>query len=196
MRANLKEREYKIENTAMIVVNSSLLDFEFAAAVNDIYGLSFSRVRDLPIFGAFQCPFFTFYDEMRHLLYMLLENNRFNPIDPMLQTYDKILLINGRDSFDVQRQIYADLSASSESLTLGDATSVSAFELCRKRNFISDLCSNIIDMDYWDYSNPKQPKSSLNMKKTKIEEMSKLIQDILLYIEDYFFDEENDDDKE
>lgn len=198
----LNEKEFIPENTAVILLNTSLFDYEFAAALNRIFRLELARDKDIDIFSAFSCPFFYYFDDDTHLLSMLIENTNIHPIDSLLAEYDKILLINGRDAFDFQRRIFASLSRDPRLLSAVGGTLV--YQIGESDSALDTLCQNIVDVHYFDFSNPSEVKSSFSIpakaaqspsRKTKrsanavsLSAYYDLLIDLLLYVQDYFVD--------
>lgn len=111
----LPDATFTFDDTAIVMLRTNFLNFEFVKALNEACDLQLSRVWDLTIDNA-DYPCFSHYNEHTRLAFVMLES----PFEPtktkeegeVFSYYDKMLLIRGRDAWDFQTKFYNTVSTS------------------------------------------------------------------------------------
>ncbi len=101
--------EFKFDNTAIVLLNTSFANYEFVAALNQAYNLSLTRIDDL-VLDVTSYPCFIYQDSVAWLYFVMLERSSFTPANAVFEYYDKMLLIRGRDAKYFQQRLYDDLT--------------------------------------------------------------------------------------
>lgn len=105
----LPEATFTFDDTAIVMLRTNFLNFEFVKALNEACGLQLSRVWDLEVDGA-NHPCFSHYDEHTRLAYVVLEcppdHSATKEKGDVFEYYDKMLLIRGRDAWDFQTSFH------------------------------------------------------------------------------------------
>ena len=96
---------FSFDDTAIVMFNTNMMNHEFAAKLNDALQLKLTRIDDIPIEDAVY-PCFSCYDDETRLAFVLIERSPFGDSDPTFGPYEKMLLIRGRDAWDIQKQLY------------------------------------------------------------------------------------------
>lgn len=107
MQTSMNEYMLTFSKTAFLLWETQCKNYEFADYLNQLYHIALARQDDLTLSDNTTCPFFFYHDSLSALLYILIENPR-SGIFADFTNYDKIMLINGRDAFDRQNDIYND----------------------------------------------------------------------------------------
>lgn len=140
----MAELSLTFAETAFLLWETQSPNHEFAEHFNKLYDLSLSREEDLNLSDGSTCPFFLYYDEPHVLLYALIDN----PLQGMMADfarYDKIMIINGRDAFERQQDIYRDYATHSFPPAADNLLQMQRYEL------LQEARRNIFTVHYFDY---------------------------------------------
>jgi len=97
--------EFTKNETALLLLNTNYLNFEFILLLNKLYHLNLIRVDDVTVDDtAFGC--YSFYDTKQELHWVMIDRPLSDPTHPVFANNEKMLLINGRDCWDMQEEIY------------------------------------------------------------------------------------------
>lgn len=106
--------EFSLDDTVFMMWNTNYVGFELANVLNKLYDFNLARTIDLEIESAelgthVLCPLYEYYDSDAQLAFLLLNNPLpQGGIAPSLNTYDNLLLINGRDAREFLERISDD----------------------------------------------------------------------------------------
>lgn len=101
---HISELSLTFTKTAFLLWETHGSSYDLANCLNKLYRLDLQRQDDLKM-GEKSYPFFFHYDPPRGLLFVMID---VSGDKRLLQKYDKILIVNGRDAFDLQKQIYSE----------------------------------------------------------------------------------------
>lgn len=147
--ARLAELSLTFSETAFLLWETKSPNHEFAEWFNRLYELSLARENDMKLSDGTTCPFFLYYDEPHALLYALIDNSQQGlPAD--FARYDKIMLINGRDAFERQQEIYNDYATHAFPPADDDLLQLHRYEM------LMEARSNIFTVHYFDYRSSKE----------------------------------------
>ena len=122
--------------------------------LNDALQLKLTRIDDIPIEDAVY-PCFSCYDDETRLAFVLIERSPFGDSDPTFGPYEKMLLIRGRDAWDIQKQLYdAFLN------NISEPNSDDIYEH-RMWNQLHYFTGGIFDMATIRFNSPNGPETSL-----------------------------------
>lgn len=145
---------FSFDDTAIVMFNTNMMNHEFAAKLNDALQLKLTRIDDIPIEDAVY-PCFSCYDDETRLAFVLIERSPFGDSDPTFGPYEKMLLIRGRDAWDIQKQLYdAFLN------NISEPNSDDIYEH-RMWNQLHYFTSGIFDMATIRFNSPNGPETSL-----------------------------------
>ena len=100
-RQHLQDPVFKFEDTAIVLLQTDYLNYQFIYALNQACRLEMERIDDIELAdGAHPC--FLYFNEVSRLTYVVLDV----PIPP----YNMMLLIRGRDAWDIQESLYKSLT--------------------------------------------------------------------------------------
>lgn len=147
------------DDSAVLTWNTSYDAGSFVFALNRLYNFKFERDKDLNVnlIGRhITCPCFTYTDSARQLFFVLIVNPKFaGGFGGQANYFDFILIINGRDAWDIQSSIFSDFTAPLPDPDPFDWDSIPRNDtLLRLRN-------QIIQTDYFDFRDPDNPNSSI-----------------------------------
>lgn len=103
---------FTTDDTAIVLFRTNLQNYQFASAFNDAYRMRLARTRNL-ILEDGEHPCFLYYSEAARITFVLVDKSSRNeggdgfPFD----YYDKMLLIRGRDAWDMQQRLLKDYTA-------------------------------------------------------------------------------------
>lgn len=100
---------FSLANSAMSLFNTTLVNFEFAMALNQAYQLHLLRIDDCPVADT-NYPCFIYHDRNTLLSFVMLDRPMQLIDDPVFQHYDKMLIVRGRDARQFLQQLYDDTS--------------------------------------------------------------------------------------
>lgn len=103
----LENPSFSFHDTAIVMLRTQYMSFELAMALNGAYGLRLSRDEEIDL-GGTPHPCLYYYDRCRWLTYVVIARPA-QGADPIFNSYDKMLLIRGRDAWKAQQQIYDDV---------------------------------------------------------------------------------------
>ena len=107
---DISEAEVSFADTAFSFWQTAMINFEFAHSLNRIYNLDLERRSDMKFFGLdIDWPYYSYFDDESKLRYDLIDKP-FNvgKLNPMFDTTDKILIVTGRDAWDMTRRMASD----------------------------------------------------------------------------------------
>lgn len=149
-RKQLQDLSFTLEDNAFVLFATRYDIIEFAVRLNHLYDLRLWREEDILLTsdsGFEPCAFYSCMDSRRGLFFALIDNPYRNVAGFSVTEYDKILVINGRDAFDMQMSIYEDCcTLAHRSVREGDYLGLQ-FE-ARRYNFVSE---GIILTEYFDF---------------------------------------------
>ena len=142
--SHLAELSLTFSRTAFLLWETKTANYNFADWFNRLYNVSLARNCDLVLPGDFTCPFFSYFDEVKGLLFVFIDNPH-RKLDSPLSPYDKVMLINGRDAFEYQKLIYDDYASR--------ALPPPADELLewQRYNMLCEARSEVFTVHYFDY---------------------------------------------
>lgn len=105
----LPDATFTFEDTAVLMFRTSYINYQFVMGLNKAYQLQLSRVDDLDLNGV-PYPCFSWGDEYGHLAYVVIERSATNPTDRIFDFYDKMLLVRGFRSWEIQDNIFRDIN--------------------------------------------------------------------------------------
>ena len=100
---------FEPHNCALIMLNTTFLNFELAMALNNAYQLQLLRIDDCPVAGG-QYPCFIHHDRATLLSFVMLDRPAAQTADPVFDIYDKMLIVRGRNSRPFINQLYDDVT--------------------------------------------------------------------------------------
>ena len=142
----LEDSVFKFEDTAIVLIQTDYLNYQFIHAFYQAYQLQMVRVDDIDIDGTLH-PCFLHYNEAARLTYVVVDV----PVEP----YNMMLLIRGRDAWDFQETFYRNFI---EGVAEPDPTDIRDhldWEL------LNELKSNIFSVDTFCFSSRRGQSSSL-----------------------------------
>ena len=187
------ELEFNTSNSSCLLWKTVVPNYEFVAQFNEVFNTALTRTEEIEIFGNTGFPMFTYCSALKQLTYLLIDNVD-NKIDEALKGYDKILIINGRDAFENQIQIYNDFYSEQsiwgfeDQLTRMHHESVAAF-----KQYVAKL-------DYFNYQGPldkvllvgnkrKNARATSSSLANKTSDMDECFECLLGEIERYYYDD-------
>lgn len=141
---HLAELSLDFSRTFFLLWETNNANYEFADKFNHLYSVSLAREQDLQLSQEIECPYFCFFDELRGLLYVFIDNPHHNS-DSFWARYDKIMLINGRDAFEQGRLIYDDYATHAAPPSPDDLLGMERY------NLLQNARSDIFTVHYFDY---------------------------------------------
>lgn len=142
----LQDSVFKFEDTAMVLIQTNYLNYQFIHAFNQAYRLRMERVDDIELpDGKYPC--FLYFNEVSLLTYVVLEV----PVAP----YNLMLLIRGRDAWDFQQLFYKNFT---EGAPEPDPSDIS-LHLDWER--LNDFQGNLFSVDTFCFSPTRGQSSSL-----------------------------------
>lgn len=105
----LPDATFSFEDTAVLMFRTSYLNYQFVMGLNKTYQLQLSRVDDLDL-NDIPYPCFSYNDEYGHLAYVVIERSASYPGDRIFEYYDKMLLVRGFRSWEIQNHIFLDIN--------------------------------------------------------------------------------------
>ena len=103
----LENPSFSFYDTAILMLRTQYMSFELAMSLNGAYALRLSRYEEIHINGT-PHPCLYYYDTSTWLTYVVIARPT-QGADPIFNSYDKMLLIRGRDAWKAQQQIYDDV---------------------------------------------------------------------------------------
>ena len=145
-RQHLQDPVFKFEDTAIVLLQTDYLNYQFIYALNQACRLEMERIDDIELAdGAHPC--FLYFNEVSRLTYVVLDV----PIPP----YNMMLLIRGRDAWDIQESLYKSLTEEVREPDPTDIRDHLDWEL------LNELKSNIFSVDTFGFSPTRGQGSSL-----------------------------------
>ena len=146
-------RSYTLRNAGIVALRTTLYAFQCAAMLNRLYGWRLRRdmdftVNDMGGHGDQLCPFFFHLDETTRLLYFLVDTPPAQGIDPTLDIYDKLLVINGDNAYEPMRRLYDDFTQTARR----DMSHADETERRQERMRVDMAKNDIIAADFIDFS--------------------------------------------
>ena len=145
-RQHLQDSVFKFEDTAIVLFQTDYLNYQFIYALNQACRLEMERVDDIELADGTH-PCFLYFNEVARLTYVVLDV----PIPP----YNMMLLIRGRDAWDVQETLYKNLTEVTPEPDPTDIRDHLDWEL------LNELRSNIFSVDTFCFSPTRGQGSSL-----------------------------------
>jgi len=145
-RQHLQDSVFKFEDTAIVLIQTDYLNYQFIYALNKAYRLGMERIDDIELAdGAHPC--FLYFSEVARLTYVVIDV----PIPP----YNMMFLIRGRDSWTFQETFYKNFT---EGIPKPDPTDIRD---CLDWELLGELNSNIFSVDTFCFSPTRGQSSSL-----------------------------------
>lgn len=104
----LPDATFTFEDTAVLMFRTSYVNYQFVMGMNKAYGLELSRTPDLDLNGT-AYPCFSWGDDYGRLAYVMIERPHLGPADRIFEYYDKMVLVRGFRSWEVQQKVYSDI---------------------------------------------------------------------------------------
>lgn len=183
-----------LENTAVLSWNTSYTAFSFAFYLNHLYGLNLQRRDDITLSTmkeTITCSVFSCNDGVNHQSFFLIENGMTAMQKVQKMSYfDKTLLIQGPDAFEIADGIYNDMLRP-------HSNAVDIIGMQREEMRLDFVNTGIVETVKFDFSDHNNPTSSLikpgipaSSKQKKFHEFQKeYIQGILVEIDDLIEEE-------
>lgn len=147
---------FSFNKSAVVMLNTTFFNFEFAMALNSSYGLKLLRIDDCPV-GDAAYPCFIYHDDTTLLSFVMLDRSPSQTSDPVFDLYDKMLIVRGRDALQFQQQFYDDVTTR--------IAEPPADELLQHEHWLalSRMSENIIDAATFSFQSPNgTPLTSLH----------------------------------
>lgn len=143
---HLQDSVFKFEDTAIVLIQTDYLNYQFIYALNQAYRLGMERVDDIEI-AETKHPCFLAFNELARLTYVVLDI----PVAP----YNLMFLIRGRDAWDFQETFYRNFS---EGVPEPDPTDIRDHQ---DWELLNELKSNLFSVDTFCFSPTRGQSSSL-----------------------------------
>lgn len=150
----LSDSTFTFGDTAIVMFRTAYLNYEFVMHLNTTYNLNLSRVIDIEMSDGSH-PCFCFYSEKRRLAFVMLEKPATGTPDKSFVYYDKMLLIRGRDAFDMQQYIFETTQN-----TLAEPDQLNMLEH-RRWVLYNKFSQNIFDTDTFSFNKGREVYTSL-----------------------------------
>ena len=158
--------EYPLDEYAFLVFRTYLQGFQLVAAINECQGIDlvridFPRDDDSDGDGTSQpvMPIYYYADDMVNLQYYVVDASWYfgsmtQLVYSALQAGDKVLVLHGIEARSMMQSIYKSI------VELETPTDPYDILAQRKAAAWKNLAAELIDVNYYDYSNPDYPLSS------------------------------------
>ena len=143
---HLRDSVFKFEDTAIVLIQTDYLNYQFIYALNQAYRLGMERVDDIELSGK-TYPCFLAFNEVSRLTYVVLDV----PVKP----YNMMFLIRGRDAWEFQEKFYRNFSEGVEEPDATDIRDHQDWEL------LNELKGNLFSVDTFCFSSNLGQRSSL-----------------------------------
>lgn len=150
----LPNSRFTFDETAIVMLKSSLRHYELAINLNRAFNLRLARVPDLQMpDGNYPC--FGYYSEQTRLAFVLIEKPNNGLENKGFNIYDKMLLIGGRDAWKFQKRLYDSIHNPEKEPEPSD--------LLNHRRWVlnNQLISDVFTIDIFGFSERKGKFSSL-----------------------------------
>lgn len=156
------------DDTAILMLGTKFLSYEFALAFNDAYGCQLSRITDIDINNASH-PAFFYYSAPQWLAYIVIQRPSQSSPDPAFADYDKIVLIHGRDAWDFQERFYEDMHLRQFGISTGTAAEPDPTDRLEHRHWqlLNRLANGINAIDTFGFSSRRGTSTSLRLHDTE-----------------------------
>ena len=105
----MQDTIFNFDNTAILMLETSYLNYEYIYALNKAYGLHLVREENLYV-GGREYPCFVYEDNASRLTHVALERPR-GATDTAFGPYSMMHLVRGRDAQVFQNLVYGDFVA-------------------------------------------------------------------------------------
>lgn len=163
-RTRVLDEEVRLDfdQTQMVLWSTYYLNYQFVDQLNRIYRLELARDKNVGLLldtgksaTPVECPCFIYGDERTCLLYIVVELPRVVKQKSILDRYDKLLLIQGRDSGEKVQEIYHDMEGREE------PPEVEVLQHLRWEQARDFMAEGILQADYLNLSDPEVYDSSI-----------------------------------
>jgi len=143
-----------LRDTSVTLLKTNYTNLDFVVRFNRVYGLELARADNLLVKEA-DHPCFNYYSEAARLAFVMIERPAPQVKAPHFNYYDKMLLIQGRDAWDVQRQLFDDIATAPPEPDRDNYLEHEHWVL------LNELKEGIFSIDTFDFRNSTRPATSL-----------------------------------
>lgn len=97
---------FTFDNTSVSMIRSDLENYQFVMDFNDAFRVQLARIKNL-IVEEREYPCYCYYDEIARLAYVIVDIAQQLDANASLQSYNKILLLQGHRVWERQKSIYS-----------------------------------------------------------------------------------------